>query len=218
MRGRSGPIKLSPSTLNLFAECPRCFWLALKAGLPRPAGPFPSLPVGMDSIIKKYFDTYRGKNELPPILKNKIRGRLAVGMPKTLYFNDEPGYVLYGRPDEYLELPDKLVAALDHKTRASEPKELLQVYQNQLDIYDLLLEENGYPSAGKAYLVYYYPGVGELHEGVPFGTTIKEIKTNKTAARELFHKAIELLEQAGPPRSQAECEFCDWVDKRQNLS
>lgn len=210
-------IKLSPSTLNLFADCPRCFWLSLKKGLKRPHGPFPSLPSGMDSVIKKYFDTYRGKQAMPPILKNKIKGQLAVAMPKTLYFSDDSGHVLYGRPDEYVELPGELIAALDHKTRASEPKELLPVYKNQLDTYDLLLAKNDYRTAGKAYIVYYYPGVGELHEGFPFHTTIKEIKTDPEAAEELFRKAVELLEKDGPPPQHEECEFCTWVDKMKDF-
>lgn len=207
------PVKLSPSTLNLFADCPRCFWLAVKKGIPRPSGPFPSLPIGMDSVIKKYFETYRGTQKLPPILQNKITGRLAQAMPKTLYFNDDTGYVLYGRPDEYLELPGELISALDHKTRASAPKELLPVYQNQLNIYDFLLGKNDYRTAGKAYLVYYYPGEGELHQGFPFHTTIKEVKTQPEAAEELFRKAIELLEQDEMPESSKECKFCHWREQ-----
>lgn len=171
----------------------------------------------MDSIIKKYFDAYRGKKAMPPILKNKIKGQLAVAMPKTLYFNDGSGYVLYGRPDEYVKLPGELIAALDHKTRASEPKELLPAYKNQLDIYDFLLGKNDYPTAGKAYLVYYYPGVGELHEGFPFHTAVRELETDPEAAEELFYKAVELLEQDEPPPQSHECEFCGWVDKMKKM-
>ena len=171
----------------------------------------------MDSVIKKYFDTYRGKKEMPPILKNKIQGRLALAMPKTLYMSDDSGYVLLGRPDEYVELPGEAIAPLDHKTRASAPKELLPVYQNQLNIYDFLLAKNDYKTGGKAYLVYYHPAVGELHQGFPFETTIKEIKTQPEAAEELFHKAIELLEEEEPPPSHEDCAFCRWATNLKTL-
>lgn len=213
-------IKLSPSTLNLFAECPRCFWFAVKKGLGRPKGPFPSLPTGMDSVIKKYFDTYRGKNEMPPILRNKIKGRLALSMPKTLYFEDDSEYVLYGRPDEYVEHSNETISALDHKTRASAPKELLPVYQNQLDIYDFLLSKNGYKTQNKAYLVYYYPEAGQLHNGFPFAVRIKEIETEPGRAEELFRKAVEILEQNEAPEAHEECKYCVWLsdmDKIQKL-
>lgn len=209
-------IKLSPSTLNLFVECPRCFWLAIKAGIKRPAGPFPSLPVGMDSVIKKYFDSWRGRG-LPPILGGQIKGRLAMKMPKTLYFTDNSGYVLYGRPDEYIELGGERIAPLDHKTRASAPKELHRAYQNQLNIYDLLLLKNDYATAGKGFLVYYFPAPGELHNGVPFLTEIKEIKTNADEAYELFQKAIELLDASEPPPAHEDCEFCLWHEQLKDL-
>src|SRR3989338_10077521 len=114
--------ELSPSTLNLFAECPRCFWRQVRKGIGRPKGPFPSLPIGMDSVIKKYFETYRGQGELPLILKDKIKGKLALSMPKTLnYVDEDSSYTLYGRPDEYLELPGELNAPPGHKKPAPAP-------------------------------------------------------------------------------------------------
>ncbi len=209
--------KLSPSSLNLFLDCPKCFWLAKKKKLPRPSGPFPSLPVGIDSVVKKYFDTYRGKNELPPILQGKIQGKLAVNMPKTLSYKNREGHELFGRPDEYLELPGELIAALDHKTRASAPKELLPVYQNQLNIYDLLLGKNDYHTAGKAFLVYYYPGIGILHEGFPFHVTVKEIETDASAAEELFNQALQTLALVRAPKQGKNCQFCSWLDKMQDF-
>jgi len=59
-------IRLSPSSLNLFLECRRCFWLDKNKGIKRPRGIFPSLPSGMDSVIKKYFDSYRLNSDMPP--------------------------------------------------------------------------------------------------------------------------------------------------------
>ena len=61
--------KFSPSGLNLFKECPRCFWLTHHKIWKRPQGIFPSLPSGMDKILKVHFDKFREKGELPPELK-----------------------------------------------------------------------------------------------------------------------------------------------------
>lgn len=205
-------IKLSPSSLNLFVDCPRCFWFAFRKKITRPSGPFPSLPTGMDSVIKKYFDTYRTHGSLPPILKDRIPAKLAQGLPKTLYFELSPGAILYGRPDEYLEFPEQIFAPLDHKTRASAPKELLPVYQNQMDIYDLLLRKNKYQTRNKAFLVYYYPGVGELHKGFPFHIAIKEVKTDPEHALKLFEDALKVLKKDTAPQPGENCAFCGWLD------
>ncbi len=58
--------KLSPSSINLFLECPRCFWLQLVKKITRPQGAFPSLPSGMDRILKQHsIPTWRKEN-CPP--------------------------------------------------------------------------------------------------------------------------------------------------------
>jgi len=67
-------IKLSPSKLNLFLDCPLCFWLEVNKGVKRPAGVFPSLPGGMDLVLKKYYDRFRGG--LPPELIGRVNGKL----------------------------------------------------------------------------------------------------------------------------------------------
>ncbi len=62
------PFKLSPSALNLMKECPRCFWLTQHKVWKRPAGIFPSLPSGMDKILKEHFNKFMEKGQLPPEL------------------------------------------------------------------------------------------------------------------------------------------------------
>lgn len=42
--------RLSPSSLKLMDECPRCFWLTHHGVWKRPSGIFASLPNGMDRI------------------------------------------------------------------------------------------------------------------------------------------------------------------------
>ena len=60
--------KLSPSSINLILDCPRCFWSDKHNVWKRPVGIFPSLPSGMDRILKEHFDRFMKKGELPPEL------------------------------------------------------------------------------------------------------------------------------------------------------
>jgi hypothetical protein len=62
--------KFSPSSLSVLKDCPRCFWLQFNKGIKRPEGVFPSLPGGMGIILKKHFDTFRDRGEMPPELKH----------------------------------------------------------------------------------------------------------------------------------------------------
>ncbi len=214
----SKPIKLSPSSLNLFRECPRCFWLHHNKGIRRPDTIFPSLPGGMDRILKGYFGKYRGTNELPPLVNGKLIGKLMNPLPKTLHYIDkELGAILYGRMDEALDFGDGTFAPVDHKTRGSAPaEEILTMYQLQMDSYDFLMRENGMPTKGIAYLAYYHPAdSGDLHNGFPFDVTIKEVKTDVEHAKKVFTDAVNLIrgEECAPSPT---CSFCMWVGNMQN--
>lgn len=204
---------LSATTLKLYLECPRCFWLQLNRNLPRPRGPFPSLPTGMDGVLKSYFNLYRRNGTLPPLLNGRLKGTLFKS-ELSLGFSD-PGVQarLYGKLDDCLVLVDGRHAPLDHKTRASAPDDLSysqKYYKFQMDVYTLLLERNGYPVSRTAYLVYYYPQHGQLHDGVPFGVTIHEVATEPEAAYAVFKEARQLLLGSMPPYTEA-CEYCKWI-------
>lgn len=66
----------SPSALGVFKNCPRCFWLEKVKNIKRPRGIFPSLPGGMDSVIKTYFDKFRETGSLPPEIADHVEGQL----------------------------------------------------------------------------------------------------------------------------------------------
>ena len=63
------PYKLSRSKLELFLNCPRCFYLDRRLGTGQPQGPAFSLNVAVDKLLKKEFDTHRAKGESHPLMK-----------------------------------------------------------------------------------------------------------------------------------------------------
>ena len=109
------PYKLSPSSLSLMQECPRCFWLDKHGVWKRPASIFPSLPSGMDGILKVHFDKFRDKGILPPELcdngecKNmklfNDREKLQTWRNnfKGISWIDKEGNILHGAVDNILE-------------------------------------------------------------------------------------------------------------------
>jgi hypothetical protein len=208
--------KLSPSTLNLLSECPRCFWLTQHEKWKRPSGPFPSLPSGMDSILKKHFDKFMAKGLLPPEL---CEHELCKGMKlfddaeklkdwrnarKGLWFEDKDGNILHGGVDNLLVKGKKFVV-LDYKTRGFPLKEdTAEHYQLQLDVYAFLLEKMGKDVEDYAFLLFYYPKeVLETGE-VVFDTSLVKMKVNPKNAEKVFKDAIKLLNGSCPKDS------CDW--------
>ena len=215
-------IKLSPSTLNLFLDCPRCFWLEKVKGIKRPRGIFPSLPGGMDRTIKSYFDGFRAKGKLPPELSNLEQEgiRLFSDQPKLelwrswrtgLEYKDEDSSVLSGAFDDLLVKNGEYIP-FDYKTKGSPTSEedAVKYYQNQLDCYALLLHENKRPTAGYAYLLYYSPKTVGEQGNVLFRIQAIKIKTDVERARGTFRRAVQLLKGERPSSGPA-CEYCAWL-------
>lgn len=221
MKMSNGQIRLSPSALNLFLECPKCFWLEHSEGIHRPRGIFPSLPSGMDSILKVYFDKYRAIGKLPPEIEGKVEGVLFPDMELLnnwrnwrtglVYEDRDLGAILIGALDDLLINPKtKLYMPFDFKTRGFDLKEdSTHFYQNQIDCYALMLEANGLKTAGVGYLAYYIPKEVRKDGNIYFETTIKKIKTDLGAAKKNFEEAVKLLK--GPmPKSHSACAYCSW--------
>ena len=206
-------LKLSPSSLNLFLDCPRCFWLGLNRGLKRPGIPVATITTGLDRVIKECLNEYRAKNILPPFFEGKVKGRLMPNFPRRGWFEYSDialNAKLGGYLDECIQLDEKHYAVLDHKTRGSAPDSVHRAYQLQMDVYTFLLEANNFPTLRSAYLAYYIPKKIISGADFQFEVLIKEIATDPGRAREVFHQAVELLRQP-IPALRKECSFCGWT-------
>ncbi len=212
--------KLSPSSISLIKECPRCFWLTQHKVWKRPSGVFPSLPSGMDRILKEHFDRFMEKGKLPPELcyRNHCDGlklfndkellKIWRNNLKGISWTDKEGNILHGAVDNLLTNGKKLII-LDFKTRGYPCKDdTHEHYQDQLDIYAFLLKKNEYEVEDYAFLLFYHPKhVIETGE-VIFDTNLVKMKVDIKKAEELFKKAIDLLNEECP---KEECEWCNLI-------
>ena len=212
--------KLSPSSLSLLKECFRCFWLQFNKKIKRPSGAFPSLPSGMDTILKAHFDSYRDKGMLPPELKelNGVKLFADMGLLETwrnnlsgVQWSDDEGNLFRGAVDDMLQKGNKLIV-LDFKTRGFPLKEdTHEHYQNQLDIYNFLLRKNGYETEDYAYLLFYYPNKINDNGDVLFHNKLLKMKISIKNAERIFKEAIDIL-NGEMPESNDGCGFCEWKE------
>src|SRR3989338_1002684 len=197
--------KLSPSSLSLMKECPRCFWLDKHKVWKRPEGIMGSLMNGMDKVLKIHFDRFRDKGILPPEICNnghcenmklfdnhellkKWRNNL-----QGIRWEDKEGNILFGAVDNIL-LKGKKLIVLDYKTRGFELKEdTADHYQKQLDIYNFLLRKNGYETEDYAFLLFYYPKDVLENGDVVFEKELVKRKIDIDNAEKIWERAIELL-------------------------
>lgn len=213
------PLTISASSLSLYNDCKRCFWLQVKAKRRRPSGPFPSLPGGIDRVMKDYFDRYRATG-LPPELKGKFNGRLYPDQDKLknwrmwqrglTYYDKEKHAQFVSALDDLLVDQNGRHVPLDFKTKGAEVKEGAEEYNRlQLDSYALLLEENHMSTAGYGLLMFLWPS--EVRDGlvIPFNLEFRRLETDPSAAKKLFYEAVDFLNGPQPPHVES-CAFCQW--------
>jgi len=231
-------ITLSPSKLSLLKECERCFFDTNVLGIKRPRGIFPSLPGGMDRMMKAYSNQYRG--DLPPVLKGIVPGVLhpdGAKIKKWQYWRTAPRYFdaelnveVYGAIDDMLIQPNKSVDPLDFKTKGSMPKtDGSEYYQLQMDIYNLLFASNGFKINNRAFLAYLWPNlaVDEVnyinHEKAPdeivtiFKVKVFELKCDTDRAKETISRAVKIL-RGKRPKPSLTCEVCSYQDAKNELT
>lgn len=214
-------IQLSPSSLNLFMECERCFWLKINERVKRPSGPFPSLPSGMDKIIKEHFDRFRETGEVPPVLADsdidavphpdeELLEQCRSWRTDPSYVDETQNVVVKGGVDDLLLDDDGNIIVLDYKTRGYPPKEEVPgYYRRQVNLYNLILRANGYETADFGLLLYYYPDRVMEDGEIVFHEEFHHVPVDMGAAKALVTDAVETVQGDIPPRSD-DCDFCQW--------
>jgi hypothetical protein len=229
-------MKLSANTIKLFTDCPRCLWLEKKHKIKRPSGAFPSLPRGIDEIMKNYFDKYRKhpsfKGKLPPEIKLEgFNGRFWGETIDDLerlnkwrdwrksdleYVDPKTGDVLCSVIDDLLISDNGLYCVLDNKSRSSAPKtETIEMYKNQIGIYDFCLNQKlSAGTVGYGFLNFVWPK--EMSEGciVDFDTQSVKVPCDNKEIKDLFERACACIRSEQEPESGKDCVYCEYMEKR----
>jgi hypothetical protein len=224
---------LTPSKANLINECPRCFYYEFTKKAPRPRGIFPSLPTGMDSLLKGRYDKYRTMNALPPeLVAAGLTGKLLSNQltinsirdwrgPQKLEFKDQ-GICLRGAMDDVFIEEDGAFSPFDYKSKASKPEPgySLEYYKCQMEDYALMLNETILKErrfSGNAHLAVYYLNEKCVEDNgaiiAGFNCEIQTITISLASAQERVAKAARILN--GPvPESSQNCEYCKFIEQR----
>lgn len=216
------PVQLSPNSLNLFLECPACFWLEKKQGIKRPQSYPYALNAAVDVLLKEEFDRYRAKGEPHPLLKaHKISGQLFSNqnllnqwrnnLTGIRYYDPDLNATLFGAVDDILEFKNGKLAPLDYKSTDSKIANVYDHFQIQMDIYTYLLEKNGFKTTKKGYLAFYIVDKENgFNDRLPFHKEIHEIDTDPSYAQDIFADAIAILAKAKMPNHSSDCEYAKW--------
>lgn len=230
-------LSLSASKLSILRECPLCFWYHVKHRIEKPRGIFPSLPGGMDRVLKQSVDEVRGA--VPWFLEGQVPGVLFKDLEKmqkmrnwrsglkTIVETPSATVSVIGALDDLLQ-DCPCYAPLDWKTKGDEPKnDGAEYYQTQVDVYGLLLRDNHYALSGMGYLVYVWPTSWDSFPSesasedprvpVSFGAKAYQLECQPDRAVDLIIEAARIATDNEPPLPKPKCELCNYITNRRTL-
>ena len=132
--------KLSPSDLTfLWDECPRCYYLKVARGLPRPAMAFPKIFSSIDLLMKKMFEGKTTAEVLPDLPAGKVvfGGNWVQSTP--IQTDANASCYIAGKFDSVVQFDDGGFAVIDFKTSQPNPHHV-EFYGRQLSAYAYALE------------------------------------------------------------------------------
>jgi hypothetical protein len=227
----SQPLKISRANLQLFKECPRCFWLYKHKDIRRPQGYPYTLSIAVDQLLKAEFDQYRERREMHPVLvghKGLEKAKLFSDQAQLQkwrnnfeglkYHDEDLDATLFGAVDDMLEFPDGSLAVIDYKSSGAKEILVYDDYKMQMDIYTYILEQIGYKTAKKGYFVFYQVDKTDGFKGrLPFRGEIREVNADPSYVHDLFAQAVALARSDVPPKSHSDCEYCLWAGHHKEL-
>lgn len=222
--------KLSRSKLEMFLECPRCFYLDRRLGVGRPPGyPF-SLNSAVDVLLKKEFDIHRAKNQKHPLIEKYGVDAIPVAHKNldlwrhnftgVQYFHEPTNLLITGAIDDLWQNSKGEYIVVDYKaTSKNEKIEALDKawqdgYKRQMEIYQWLLRKNGFKVSDTGYFVY-CNGITDkkaFDAKLEFDITLIAYKGDDSWVENVILEAHKCLNSSKIPESGNTCDYCDYIE------
>lgn len=201
---------VSPTSLNLLRDCPRCFWQD-RHGHPRPKGMFSTVPLRFDRLIRATWDRHLLLGSLPPVLDGLLEG-IPANAKVPPWYSEDTGLWLSGALDGCVQVSGGF-APVDQKSRGYPVKQVHPAYETQLSCYGWLLNQSGSPSCGYGYLVYWIlPDQEDLvTQDVSITVDVIKVDLDLDLPRALMLRARDVLDLTSPPPASPACEWCRWA-------
>ncbi len=222
------PFRLSRSKIDLFINCPRCFYLDRKLGVSQPPGfPF-SLNSAVDKLLKKEFDIHRVNGTRHPLMETYGIDAIPLAHEKINVWRDAlrggisyqiegTNIVVTGGIDDVWVSPKGEYIIVDYKATSKEEEVTLDAdwqigYKRQMEIYQWLFRKNGYKVSKTGYFVYCNGNTDKkAFDGkLEFDIKIIAYKGNSDWVEGTILKAIDCLKSENLPMPGEDCDYCKY--------
>lgn len=238
--GQTAKYTVSRSKIELFTQCPRCFWLEARHAIKRPSSPPFQINKAIDELFKNEFDTYRSQQKPHPLMqeynikavpfnhKDLDTWRDTFKGIRTLH--EQSNLEVFGGVDDVWVDDNGQLIVVDYKATAKNKPVSLdadwqQSYKRQLEVYQWLLRQNGFKVSNSGYFVYtngIFSGVKAFNDNLQFNTVVIEHVGQDDWIEPTLLKMKQTLEGDIPAVGVAimggDCEHCLYAKSRTELT
>jgi len=217
--------KLSRSKIDLFLNCPRCFYIDRRLGVNRPPM-FPyTLNSAVDALFKKEFDIHRAKGEAHPMMKQYGIDAIPFEHDKMdewrnnfvgiQFLHKSTNFLIFGAIDDVWINPQKELIIVDYKSTAKSGEINLDAewqigYKRQMEIYQWLFRQNDFKVSEVGYFVYANGRADkEAFDGkLEFDVKVIPYKGDDSWVEKEIINAHKCLMENKIPDSGEDCDYC----------
>lgn len=237
--GQKAAFKVSRSKIELYKQCPRCFWLDARLKIKRPSGPPFRINSAIDELLKREFDVHR-KAGTPHALMQQYSVPAVPFAHKDLdtwrenfvgvqALHEPSNLLVFGAIDDVWINQDEELHIVDYKATAKDAEVTINAdwqiaYKRQLETYQWLLRQNGFKVSDVGYFVYANGRLDNdgFYDKVEFRTKIIPYKGSDAWVEKTLLAMKDTLEGDMPAVGTAAmggpCDFCEYARKRTELT
>lgn len=221
------PFKLSRSKLELFMNCPHCFYLDRRLGVGQPPGyPF-NLNSAVDHLLKKEFDIHRAKNTPHPLMaaygvdavpfSHEMMDEWRENFKGVQYHHIPTNIIVTGAVDDIWVNPAGEIIVVDYKATSKDSEVTLDAewqggYKRQMEIYQWLLRQNSFTVSSTGYFVYCNGKRDReaFDAKLEFDIKLIPYTGDDSWVEKTLFDAYRCLLADTPPPSNMSCDYCQY--------
>jgi len=228
------PFKVSRSGIELFIECPCCFYLNNIKGIRRPSGPPFNINKAVDTLLKKEFDVHRSNGTQHSLMKDNGIDAIPFAHESmdvwrenfkgVQYLHEETNLLITGAVDDVWVNKEKELIIVDYKATSKNEEvnidaEWQDSYKRQMEIYQWLLRSLGFKVSKTGYFVYCNGKTDRDGFGgkVEFDISVIPYIGDDSWVEGVILNVSKCLKSSKIPKESKDCEFCGYASARAKL-
>ena len=218
--------RVSRSKIDLYVNCPRCFYLDRRYSVSRPSMPAFSLNNAVDTLMKKEFDIHRAAGTAHPLMAKYGIDAIPLAHEKmdewrdslrrgVQYVDPATNFLVTGGVDDIWVNPAGEFIVVDYKATSSVKEVTLEGhwkegYKRQMEVYQWLLRRNDFTVSPTGYFVYCNGTTDRqaFDARLEFDVTLLPYEGDDGWVAPILREMKTCLDADEPPVSGSECEHC----------